>query len=95
MKIKNDENKKTLKYTSQEIYYIVMSVVIGLLIMLLLYIGISHIVHAANWTSAESSVNRSFYVVVSIFAFLIVGLFSFAEYLMIKLLLNSFKKKEL
>ncbi len=89
------ESKKNIKYTSQEIFYLVMSVVIGLLIILLFYIGISHAIYAANWTVAESSVNKSFYVVVSVFSFIIIGLFSFSEYLMIKLLLNSCKNKEL
>ncbi|HHX78522.1 MAG TPA: hypothetical protein GX695_02075 [Acholeplasmataceae bacterium] len=91
---KNLNNKKVSKYNSQEIFYIVMSVFIGLSIILLFYIGISHIVHATNWTPAES-VNKSFYVVVSIFAFLIIGLFGFVEYLMVKLLLNSCKNKNL
>lgn len=91
---KNEKTKRVLKYSSQEMFYIIMSVVIGLLIILLLYIGISHIVYAVKWTDVES-VSKSFYVVVSVFAFIIIGLFSFAEYLMIKLLLNIFKKKEL
>ena len=94
MENQKDKNQKMTKYTQQELFYIVMSIVVGLLIVLLFYIGISHIVHAVNWTPVETSVNRGFYVIVAIFSFVIIGLFSFAESLMIKLLLNSFNNKK-
>ncbi|MFA5482567.1 MAG: hypothetical protein WC278_04285 [Bacilli bacterium] len=88
MENQKDKNKKMIKYTQQEIFYIVMSIVIAILIVLLFYIAISHIIHAVNWTVVESIVTRGFYVIVSIFSFVTIGLFSFAEYLMIKVLLN-------
>lgn len=88
MENQKDKNKKMIKYTQQEIFYIVMSIVIAILIVLLFYIAISHIIHAVNWTVADSNVTRGFYVIVSIFSFVTIGLFSFAEYLMIKVLLN-------
>lgn len=88
MENQKDKNKKMIKYTQQEIFYIVMSIVIAILIVLLFYIAISHIIHAVNWTVDDTNVTRGFYVIVSIFSFVTIGLFSFAEYLMIKVLLN-------
>lgn len=88
MENQKDKNKKMIKYTQQEIFYIVMSIVIAILIVLLFYIAISHIIHAVNWTVVDTNVTRGFYVIVSIFSFVTIGLFSFVEYLMIKVLLN-------
>ena len=88
MENQKDKNKKMIKYTQQEIFYIVMSIVIAILIVFLFYIAISHIIHAVNWTVVDTNVTRGFYVIVSIFSFVTIGLFSFAEYLLIKVLLN-------
>lgn len=70
----------------KKLYYIFMASLIGIIIVFLMINSITHLINIINYNDLEYGVSKGFYITVMILEIVVIGLFSFIEYLIIKLL---------
>ena len=70
-------------------FYIFMAVIVGIIILLLGISAVENLIKIINYV--EDVVSIGFYITVMVLEILVIGLFGFIEYLLLKILIGSKK----